>query len=69
MNTQKFSKALGEISDDYITGAESYVPDKKRNRTRRIWMQVGAVAAALILVFGINLTYANFRVEIGRAHV
>ena len=63
MNTQKFSKALGEISDDYITGAGSYVPDKKRNRTRRIWMQVGAVAAALILVFGINLTYANFRVD------
>ena len=63
MNTQKFSKALGEISDEYITGAESYVPDKKRNRTRRIWMQLGAVAAALILVFGINLTYANFRVD------
>ena len=63
MNTQKFSKALGEISDEYITGAEAYVPDKKRNRTRRIWMQLGAVAAALILVFGINLTYANFRVD------
>lgn len=63
MNTQKFSKALGEISDDYITGAGSYVPDKKRNRTWRIWMQLGAVAAALILVFGINLTYANFRVD------
>ena len=63
MNTQKFSKALGEISDDYITEAGSYVPDKKRNRTRWIWMQLGAVAAALILVFGINLTYANFRVD------
>lgn len=46
MNTQKFSAAMGEISDKYINEALSY----KRKTKKRGWLKVGAVAACLCLV-------------------
>lgn len=48
MNENKFSEALGELSDKYITEAINYNV-KKKNRTISYWIKKSVVAASLLL--------------------
>ena len=57
MNENKFSEALGELSDKYITEAINYNV-KKKNRTISHWIKKSVVAASIVLLLGFGILMA-----------
>lgn len=57
MNENKFSEALGELFDKYITEAINYNA-KKKNRTIRYWIKKSVVAASIVLLLGFGILMA-----------
>ena len=57
MNENKFSEALGELSDKYITEAINYNV-KKKNRTISHLIKKSVVAASIVLLLGFGILMA-----------
>ena len=55
-NTPKLAIAIGYIDDDLVTGAVEYMPAPSKKFTH-IWKHFVAVAACMVIVFGISGTH------------
>ena len=55
-NTPKLAIAIGYIDNDLVTGAVEYMPAPSKKFTH-IWKHFVAVAACMVIVFGISGTH------------
>lgn len=61
MNAMKFSAALGNVRDDYVSEAIAYQGKRKRHS----WLKWGAMAACLCLIAGIVIPVINHKGNLG----